>query len=50
MWTHKKYKGKYTLSVVKANGDRAFQIVISDKKKITFESWQAAKKAGWVKV
>lgn len=50
MWQHKKYKGKYTLSVVKVNGDRAFQIVISDKRKITFESWQSAKKAGWIKV
>lgn len=49
MWKHKKYKGKFWLRVVKAGKDRAFQID-TGKKKITFESWQQAKKQGWEKI
>jgi hypothetical protein len=48
MWKNKKQKSSFRGSYVRANGDRVFQL--SDGKKIiSFESWQAAKKQGWVK-
>ena len=48
MWSHKKYKGEFKLSRIKAKDDLVFQFIIGGRKK-TYESWQAAKKDGWVK-
>ena len=49
-WKHKKkYKGKEFLSYYGSGIDRAF-ILISGKRKISFESWQEAVKQGWVKL
>lgn len=51
MWKHKKFgkkmfKGSYLL----LQGERVFQLFCPENKRaITFESWQAAKNAGWIK-
>lgn len=50
MWTNKKFgkkkfKGSYEID---KDGERVF-ILRHEKRKITFESWQAAKFAGWRK-
>jgi hypothetical protein len=52
MWEHKKEKQAWKGSYVKAAEDNVFQLTLegSKRKPITFNSWQAAKKAGWVKV
>ena len=51
MWSHKKQKQLFKGSYVKTNKDRVFQLVSQDGKKvISFESWQAATKAGWSKL
>ena len=57
-WTHKKYKtpfvGSYQRLIFKVGGtvmtalERVF-VLTNGKRTISFESWQAAKKAGWVK-
>lgn len=49
MWTHKKYKTAFKGTYQRTKSDRVFQL-ISEKKTISFESYQAAKKDGWVKV
>ena len=49
MWQHKKYKSQFKGSYAFAKGDRVFQLT-SGKKVVSFESWEAAKKAGWSKV
>lgn len=52
MWSHAKEQGQWTGTTTKANGDKVFQLVPpkgSKKKPKTFDSWQAAKKAGWTK-
>lgn len=49
MWTHKKYKTPFKASLVKAGIDRIFQLS-NGKVTKSFESWQAASKAGWSKL
>ena len=52
MWKHKKYKstfwGRYDRDKA---GERVFLLITDGPwaRRITFESWQAAKKIGWVK-
>lgn len=46
MWKNKKYAHPFKSSYVAAGKDRAFQLT-DGKRKITFESWQAAVKDGW---
>lgn len=49
MWTHPKYKQKlFTGKYDRLNGERVFSLVCGPKT-ITFESWQSAKKLGWVR-
>lgn len=48
MWTHPKYKTEFKGSYAKTAKDRVFQLS-SAKKTVSFESHQAAKKAGWSK-
>ena len=56
MWSHKKhgkkiFTGTYAFQKVKRHypyQERIFQLVCGDKI-ISFESWQAAKKDGWIK-
>lgn len=49
MWKHKKYKTKFKGSYERdKKGERVF-ILNSGKRRITFESWQAAYKLGWRK-
>lgn len=56
MWSHKKhgkknFTGTYSFQKVKRPypyQERIFQLVCGDKI-ISFESWQAAKKMGWIK-
>lgn len=59
MWKNEKYKGffkgSYTKAQVKTKAgfiyDRVFTLSnIETKKVVSFESFQAARKAGWVKV
>lgn len=53
MWMNKKYgKKQFKGSYVKLKGERVFELTFANKevKTITFESWQMAKKLGWVKV
>lgn len=51
-WYHKKYlKHAYVGVYVDAAGDRALQLrrgSVGKKHVVTFESWQQAKKLGWV--
>jgi hypothetical protein len=45
-----KGKRQFLSRYVFAEGDRVFQLVpVKSGKIYSFESWQAAKKAGWVK-
>lgn len=48
MWSHKKYKSEFKATYEKSGKDRVFTLS-SDKKVVSYESWQAAKKDGWVK-
>lgn len=49
VWKHKKQKELFASSY-KVNGeDRVFQLT-NGRRVISFESWQAAEKAGWTKV
>lgn len=56
MWTHKKrgkktFKGTYLIIPVSRGyplQERVFQLICGDLI-VSFESWQAAKKLGWVK-
>lgn len=46
MWGHKKYKTKFKGSYERdKKKERVF--ILTGSKRITFESWQAAKKLGW---
>lgn len=49
MWMHPKVKGKFKGHYRLHRGERVFDLV-SDARTITFESWQMAKKLGWMKV
>lgn len=51
IWKNKKYPGTYTGHFIRdKDGERNFQLKrIESPKRITFESWQAAKGLGWVK-
>jgi hypothetical protein len=49
MWTNRRngrqqYKGKYERD---SRGERVF-VLSNGKRNITFESWQMAKRAGWI--
>jgi hypothetical protein len=48
MWINKKYKLEFKGSYSRLNGERVFNLT-SGKKTYTFESWQMAKKLGWVR-
>jgi hypothetical protein len=48
-WVLRKSKTQYRGRYVIAAGDRVFQLV-GPKKIISFESWQAAAKKGWVRL
>lgn len=51
MWSHKKYKQLFKGAYNKTSKDRVFELTSQDGKKvISFESWQAATKAGWSKL
>jgi hypothetical protein len=52
MWTHTKYKTKFKGTYERdSKGERVFILTGKGKstKRITFESWQMAKKIGWKK-
>lgn len=54
VWKNKKYKKKHFVGYYQwFNGERVFELVHWSNGKMirkTFESWQAAKALGWVKV
>lgn len=50
IWINPKRKGEFVARMVIAGKDVVFQLQGDRGNPITFESWQAAKKAGWVKV
>jgi hypothetical protein len=51
LWKNKKYPGTYYGTHARdADGERVFILKRVEKaRRITFESWQAAKALGWVK-
>lgn len=52
MWTNKKFVNEFKGGYVFIEGERVFKLSgIHNRKNriITFESWQMAKKLGWVK-
>lgn len=49
MWQHKKYKSKFKGSYTYHRGERVFELN-NGRKRYTFESWQMAKKLGWIKL
>lgn len=49
MWSHKKYGKNFKSSYERdKKGERIF-VLTKDKKRVTFESHEAAKKLGWTK-
>lgn len=48
MWSHKKYKSEFKATYEKSSKDRVFTLSCGKIIK-SYESWQAAKKDGWVK-
>lgn len=51
VWTNKKHPGhKYEGSYSRLRGERVFELTRTNgNRRITFESWQMAKKMGWRK-
>lgn len=47
MWINKKFKTKYWGHYSYHKGERVFELT-NGSRTITFESWQMAKKLGWV--
>lgn len=49
IWSNPKYKGTFTGFYQELNGERVFNLS-NGKKVFTFESFQMAKKLGWIKI